>query len=91
MEPFTTRPSPQLVGGPGSLAELPSCVRKSGGRNGLLVSEQGVAADGPPGRAAAAAGGASANQRGGAVAAALRQVIATVSYTHLTLTTMLLV
>ena len=53
MEPFTTRPSPQLVGGPGSLAELPSCVRKSGGRNVLLVTDQGVAAAGHTGRAAA--------------------------------------
>ena len=53
MEPFTTRPSPQLVGGPGSLAELPSCVRKSGGRNVLLVTDQGVAAAGHTGRAVA--------------------------------------
>ena len=51
MEPFTTRPSPQLVGGPGSLAELPSCVHKSGGHKVLLVTDQGVAAAGHAGRA----------------------------------------
>ena len=53
MEPFTTRPSPQLVGGPGSLAELPACVRKSGGEKVLLVTDRGIVEAGHISRATA--------------------------------------
>ena len=51
MEAFTAKPSPQLVGGSGSLAELPACVRKSGGKKVLLVTDQGIVDAGHAGRA----------------------------------------
>lgn len=53
MEPFVTRPSPQLVGGPGTLARLPECVSEVGGRHVLLVTDAGVASAGHVNRAAA--------------------------------------
>ena len=53
MEPFTTRSSPRLVGGPGALAELPSCIRESGGKNVLIVTDPGIVAAGHVARATA--------------------------------------
>lgn len=41
--PFASRPAPKLVFGPGSLRELPACVREIGGRAVLLVSDTGLA------------------------------------------------
>ena len=53
MDPFTTRPSPRLVGGPGALAELPACIRESGGKNVLIVTDPGIMAAGHVARATA--------------------------------------
>ncbi|MBJ05557.1 MAG: alcohol dehydrogenase [Verrucomicrobiaceae bacterium] len=53
MESFATRPSPRLVGGPGSLRELPDCIRRSGGGHALVVTDPGIVAAGHVGRAAA--------------------------------------
>ncbi len=41
--PFASRPAPKLVFGPGSLRELPACVRECGGSAVLLVSDAGLA------------------------------------------------
>lgn len=41
--PFASRPAPKLVFGPGSLRELPACVREIGGRAVFLVSDTGLA------------------------------------------------
>ena len=43
IEPFSSRPSPKLVFGPGSLQELPACVREIGGTAVFLVSDTGIA------------------------------------------------
>jgi alcohol dehydrogenase len=51
MEPFSTRPSPRLVSGPGVLAELPACIRESGGSHALIVTDHGVASAGHVARA----------------------------------------
>ena len=53
METFATRPSPRLVGGPGSLRELPDCVRRSGGAHVLIVTDPGIVAAGHVARATA--------------------------------------
>lgn len=41
--PFASRPSPKLVFGPGSLRELPACVRELGASAVFLVSDTGLA------------------------------------------------
>jgi alcohol dehydrogenase len=51
IEPFVSRPSPKLVYGPGSLQELPACVREIGGTAVFLVSDTGIARAGHLGRA----------------------------------------
>ena len=51
METFATRPSPRLVGGPGSLRELADCVRRSGGGHVLIVTDPGIVAAGHVARA----------------------------------------
>jgi alcohol dehydrogenase len=43
IEPFSSRPSPRLVFGPGALRELPACVRELGGSKVFLVSDPGIA------------------------------------------------
>ena len=43
VEPFSSRPSPRIVFGPGTLRELPSCVRATGASSVLLVSDAGIA------------------------------------------------
>ncbi|MSU64522.1 MAG: iron-containing alcohol dehydrogenase [Opitutus sp.] len=43
IEPFTSRPAPKLVFGPGTLRELPACVRELGGTGVFLVSDAGIA------------------------------------------------
>jgi alcohol dehydrogenase len=43
IEPFASRPSPKIVFGPGTLGELPACVREVGGSSVLLVSDSGIA------------------------------------------------
>ena len=43
IEPFASKPSPKLVFGPGTLNELPACVREIGGSAVLLVSDTGIA------------------------------------------------
>lgn len=40
--PFASRPSPQLVFGPGTLRELPACVREAGGSSVFLVTDTGL-------------------------------------------------
>ena len=42
MEPFSSRPSPKLIFGPGSLRELAGCVREAGGSRVFLVSDPGL-------------------------------------------------
>ena len=56
MESFTTRPSPRLVGGPGTLAELPECVRQIGCGHVLIVTDPGIVAAGHVARATAILG-----------------------------------
>jgi alcohol dehydrogenase len=41
-ESFASRPSPKIVFGPGSLRELPACVREVGGSSVFLVSDTGL-------------------------------------------------
>ncbi|MFM1558457.1 MAG: iron-containing alcohol dehydrogenase [Roseibacillus sp.] len=41
-----TRPSPRLVGGPGTLSQLPECVREIGGSHVLMVTDAGIVAAG---------------------------------------------
>lgn len=40
--PFTSRPAPRLVFGPGTLRELPDCVREAGGSSVFLVTDTGL-------------------------------------------------
>jgi alcohol dehydrogenase len=40
--PFASRPSPKFVFGPGTLRELPACVREVGGSAVFLVSDTGL-------------------------------------------------
>src|SRR5215204_5269114 len=40
--PFASRPSPKIVFGPGTLNELPACVREVGGSSVFLVSDSGI-------------------------------------------------
>jgi alcohol dehydrogenase len=42
VEPFTSKPAPKLVFGPGLLRELPACVREVGGSTVFLVSDTGL-------------------------------------------------
>lgn len=51
MESFVTRPSPRLIGGPGSLSQLPDCVQDIGGSHVLIVTDQGIVAAGHAQRA----------------------------------------
>ncbi len=51
MDSFVTRPSPRLVGGPGALAELPTCVKELGGQHVLIVTDKGIVAAGHVARA----------------------------------------
>ena len=44
--PFASRPSPKIVFGPGTLRELPACVRDAGGTAVFLVSDRGLARTG---------------------------------------------
>ena len=46
MASFMTRPSPRLVGGPGTLSQLPECVREIGGSHVLMVTDSGIVAAG---------------------------------------------
>ena len=46
MASFMTRPSPRLVGGPGTLSQLPECVREIGGSHVLMVTDAGIVAAG---------------------------------------------
>lgn len=46
IEPFASRPAPKLVFGPGTLRELPACVRDVGGTAVFLVSDPGLARTG---------------------------------------------
>jgi alcohol dehydrogenase len=39
---FSSRPAPKLVFGPGTLRELPACVREVGGTSIFLVSDTGI-------------------------------------------------
>jgi alcohol dehydrogenase len=43
IEPFASKPSPKLVFGPGTLRELPACVRDVGGSAVFLVTDSGIA------------------------------------------------
>jgi alcohol dehydrogenase len=43
IDPFASRPSPKLVFGPGTLRELPACVREVGGSAVFLVTDTGIA------------------------------------------------
>ena len=43
IEPFASKPSPKLLFGPGTLNELPACVRETGGTAVLIVSDTGIA------------------------------------------------
>jgi alcohol dehydrogenase len=43
IEPFASKPSPKLVFGPGTLSELPACVREIGATSVFLVSDSGIA------------------------------------------------
>lgn len=40
--PFASRPSPKLLFGPGTLSELPACVREVGGGSVFLVTDTGL-------------------------------------------------
>jgi alcohol dehydrogenase len=51
IEPFASKPSPKLVFGPGTLSELPACVREIGGSAVFLVSDSGIARAGHLGTA----------------------------------------
>jgi len=42
IESFVSRASPKLVFGPGTLRDLPSCVREAGGSSVFLVSDSGI-------------------------------------------------
>lgn len=42
IEPFASKPAPKLVFGPGTLRELPACVREVGGSAVFLVSDTGL-------------------------------------------------
>lgn len=46
LDPFVSRPAPKLVFGPGTLGELPACVREVGGTRVFLVSDPGLARTG---------------------------------------------
>ncbi len=46
MASFMTRPSPRLVGGPGTLSQLTECVREIGGSHVLMVTDAGIVAAG---------------------------------------------
>ncbi len=50
-ESFASRPSPKIVFGPGTLRELPACVREVGGSSVFLVSDTGLVKAGHVGRA----------------------------------------
>ena len=43
LAPFASRPSPKIVFGPGTLRELPACVREVGANSVFLVSDSGLA------------------------------------------------
>lgn len=43
IEPFDSKPAPKLVFGPGTLRELPACVREVGAAAVFLVTDTGVA------------------------------------------------
>ncbi len=43
LDPFVSRPAPKLVFGPGTLGELPACIREVGGTAVFLVSDAGIA------------------------------------------------
>ncbi|MBI4622467.1 MAG: iron-containing alcohol dehydrogenase [Verrucomicrobia bacterium] len=43
IEPFTSRPAPKLIFGPGALRELPAGVRELGASGVFLVSDTGIA------------------------------------------------
>lgn len=43
IEPFASRPAPKLVFGPGTLRELPACVREIGASAVFLVTDTGIA------------------------------------------------
>jgi alcohol dehydrogenase len=43
IEPFASKPSPKLIFGPGTLSELPACVRETGASAVFLVSDTGIA------------------------------------------------
>jgi alcohol dehydrogenase len=51
IEPFASKPSPKLIFGPGTLSELPACVREIGGTAVFLVSDTGIAKAGHLGTA----------------------------------------
>jgi alcohol dehydrogenase len=51
IEPFASKPSPKLIFGPGTLGELPACVREVGGSAVFLVSDTGIAKAGHLGTA----------------------------------------
>ena len=51
IEPFASKPSPKLVFGPGTLNELPACVREIGASAVLMVSDTGIARAGHLARA----------------------------------------
>ena len=51
IEPFASKPSPKLLFGPGTLNELPACVREIGGTAVLIVSDTGIARAGHLGSA----------------------------------------
>lgn len=42
IEPFASRPSPKIVFGPGTLRELPACVRELGAAAVLIVTDSGI-------------------------------------------------
>jgi alcohol dehydrogenase len=46
IEPFASGPSPKIVFGPGSLRELPTCIREVDGSAVFLVSDRGILAAG---------------------------------------------
>ena len=51
--PFSSRPSPKLVFGPGVLKELPALIRDAGGTSVLLVTDRGLIRAGHAARATA--------------------------------------
>ena len=51
IEPFSSKPSPKLVYGRGTLRELPACVREFGGTAVFLVSDTGIVRAGHVGTA----------------------------------------